>query len=59
MIETLTRRLILVSLIFVLIAGAAAIAVVEEDAPGRAWVAGQAVPCVEPYSDACKASHDR
>ncbi|MCP4315182.1 MAG: hypothetical protein GY789_03900 [Hyphomicrobiales bacterium] len=55
MIAILTRRFILISLIFVLIAGAVAFAVGRQDAPSRSWVAGQSIPCATLENDTCTA----
>lgn len=59
MIAILTRRFILISLIFVLIAGAVASAVGRQEAPSRAWVAGQTIPCVNDTSDNCTTPDNR
>ena len=59
MIAILTRRFILISLIFVMIAGAVASAISRQDAPSRAWVAGQTVPCVTDEGDNCTIPRNR
>ncbi|WP_419913232.1 hypothetical protein [Hoeflea sp.] len=46
MIAALTRRFILISLAFAIVAGAVAFAVGKQDRHSRSWVAGQSVPCV-------------
>ncbi|MEX3008107.1 hypothetical protein [Hoeflea sp. TYP-13] len=55
MIAILTRRFILISLIFALIAGAVAFAVGRQDRHSRSWVAGQPIPCVSIDNAACAA----
>lgn len=53
MIALLTRRFVLISLVFALIAGAAATAISRQEAPSRAWVAGQTIPCTADNNDNC------
>lgn len=53
MIAVLTRRFILISLAFVIFAGAVAFAVGKQDKHSRSWVAGQSVPCAGPEISRC------
>lgn len=51
MIAFLTRRFILTGLVMALMAVVMAFAIGHQETPVRAWVAGQAIPCVG--SDSC------
>ncbi len=53
MIAVLTRRFILISLAFAILAGAVAFAVGKQDRHSRSWVAGQAVPCISLEEPGC------
>ncbi len=53
MIAILTRRFILISLVFAILAIAVAYAVGKQDQPNRSWVAGQPVHCVTGDSPRC------
>lgn len=53
MIAILTRRFILISLVFALCAGLVAYAVGSQQRHSPSWVAGQPVPCISTENASC------
>ncbi|MCY6381485.1 hypothetical protein [Hoeflea prorocentri] len=53
MIANLTRRFILISLIFAVCAGLVAYAVGHQERHSPSWVAGQPVPCISTENGPC------
>ncbi len=54
MITILTRRFILIGLIFALFGGGVAFVVGQENRHERAWVAGQTIPCPSAQDPQCQ-----
>ncbi len=55
MIAILTRRFILIGLVFTLLAGGLAFVIGKETRHSRAWVAGQPIPCAIGDNPFCRA----
>lgn len=53
MITILTRRLILIGLIFAVFGSGVALVVGKENRHDRSWIAGQAVPCPAANNPSC------
>lgn len=53
MIAILTRRFILIGLVFALLAMGVAFVVGKENRHSRAWVAGQPIPCATGHNPLC------
>jgi hypothetical protein len=59
MIAILTRRFILIGLIFALLAGGMAYVVGKESRHSRTWVAGQTIPCATGHNPLCLTPNHR
>ncbi len=53
MIAILTRRFILIGLVFALFGGGVAFVVGKESRHDRSWVAGQTIPCATGQNPLC------